>query len=246
VRSEIAGCLLGSTANKRIRIEEPNMRTRPFDRILLASLALALFSGGANALTPTLAFKEGPLASLPVTTGSFSFGGVTVNGVPLLGSIEEPELQINGSVTLGPVFNPLDVRSTEYNLGGSGGEASFTASISGTIAPQTSLDWSVYYDPANEPFGEAKLLASHDFANPSSVVTLGFFGPSVAASGPIEGPFSLTEVLSIAGPSGEQVSFDSLIVANVPEASSWAMTLLGFAGCGLVFRQARRRQVVRA
>jgi hypothetical protein len=93
------------------------MRTRPFDRILLASAALALFSGGANALTPTLQFEEGPVASVPITTGSFSFGGVTVNGVPLVGSIEEPELQVNGSVTLGPVFNPLDVRSTEYNRG---------------------------------------------------------------------------------------------------------------------------------
>lgn len=222
------------------------MRTRPFDRILLASLALALFSGGANALTPTLQFEEGPIASVPITSGSFSFGGVTVNGVPLVGSIGEPELQVNGLVTLGGVFNPADVLSTEYNLGGSGGEASFAASISGTIAPQTSLDWSVYYDPANEPFGEAKLLTSHDFANPSSLVTLGFFVPPVAASGPIAGPFSLTEVLSIGGPSGEQVSFNSLIVAKVPEASTWAMTLLGFAGCGLLFRQARRRQVARA
>ena len=118
--------------------------------------------------------------------------------------------------------------------------------ISGTIEPQTSLDWSVYYDPANQPFGEATLLASGDFTNTPSLVSLGFFVPPVAASGPIEGPFSLTEVLSIGGPSGEQVSFNSLIVANVPEASTWAMTLLGFAGCGLVFRQARRRQVARA
>jgi hypothetical protein len=222
------------------------MRTRPFDRILLASAALTLFSAGANALTPTLQFEEGPLASVPVTTGSFSFGGVTLNGVPLVGSIGEPELQVNGLVTLGGLFNPANVLSTEYNLGGSSGEASFAASISGTIGPQTFIDWSVYYDPANEPFGEARLLASGAFTNPTSLVTLGFFAPPVAASGPIEGPFSLTEVLSIGGPSGEQVSFNSLIVANVPEASTWAMTLLGFAGCGLVFRQARRRQVARA
>ncbi len=222
------------------------MRTRPFDRILLASLALALFSGGANALTPTLQFEEGPVASVPITSGSFSFGGVTVNGVPLVGSIGEPELQVNGLVTLGGLFNPADVLSTEYNLGGNGGEASFTASISGTLEPLTSLDWSVYYDPSNQPFGEATLLASRAFTNPSSVVTLGFFAPPVAASGPIAGPFSLTEVLSIGGPSGEQVSFNSLIVAKVPEAPTWAMLLLGFAGCGLLFRQARRRQVARA
>jgi hypothetical protein len=220
------------------------MLTRPFDRILLASAALALFSSAANAVTPTLQFEAGPLASVPVTSGSFSFGGVTVNGVPLVGSIGEPELQVNGLVTLGGLFNP--VQSTEYNLGGGSGAASFTASISGTLEPLTSLDWSVYYDPANEPFGEATLLASRNVANPSSIISVGFFVPPVAASGPIAGPFSLTEVLSIGGPSGEQVSFNSLIVAKVPEAPTWAMMLLGFAGCGLVFRQARRRQPARA
>ena len=131
------------------------MLTRPFDQILLASAVLALFSGGANAVTPTLQFTAGPVASVPITSGSFSFGGVTVDGVPIVGSIGEPELQVNGLVTLGGLFNPVDVQSTEYNLGGSGGAASFTASISGTLEPLTSLDWSVYYDPANEPFGES-------------------------------------------------------------------------------------------
>ena len=92
------------------------MRTRPFDQILLASAALALFSGGANALTPTLQFEEGPAASVPITSGSISFGGVTVNGVPVVGTIGEPELQVNSSITLGGHFNPLDVLSTEYNL----------------------------------------------------------------------------------------------------------------------------------
>jgi hypothetical protein len=229
--------------NETIRIEEPNMLTRPFDRILLASAVLALFSSAANAVTPTLQFTAGPLASVPITTGSLSVGGVTVEGVPIVGSIEEPELQVNGSVSAGGLFNPIE--STEYNLGGGSGAASFTASISGTLEPLTSLDWSVYYDPANEPFGETTLLASRNVANPSSITSVGFFVPPVTASGPIAGPFSLTEVLSIGGPSGEQVSFNSLIVAKVPEAPTWAMMLLGFAGCGLILRQAKRRQAAR-
>ena len=220
------------------------MRTRPFNRILLATAALTLFSGGASALTPTLDFEEGPVASVPVTTGSISVGGVTVKGVPLVGSDQEPELQVNGSVTLG-VFNPLDPDSTEYNLGMSSGEASFAAAISGTLGPGTSLDWSVYYDPANAAFGQATLLASHDLINPSSLIAVGFFVPLQTASGPIEGPFSLTELLTIGGPPGGQVSFDSSIVAKVPEASTWAMMLLGLAGCGLVLRQAKRRQAAR-
>ena len=67
--------------------------------------------------------------------------------------------------------------------------------------------------------------------------------PLVTISGPVEGPFSLTEVLTISGPSGAEVSFDSSVSATVPEASTWAMMLMGFAGCGLIFRQARRREI---
>jgi hypothetical protein len=234
----------GPAVNETIRIEEPNMRTRPFDRILLASAALALFSGAANALTPTLELQVGPVASVPVTTGSISFGGVTVTGLPLVGSTEQPELQMNGSVSLGDVFNPLDVQSTEYNLSVNGSEASFVSSISGTLAPLTSVDWSVYYDPTNAPFGQDALLASGDFSNPSSSVTLGF-STHEDASGSIAGPFSLTEVLSIGGPTGGHATFDSSSVASVPEASTWAMLLLGFAGCGVVFHRAKRRQVAR-
>jgi hypothetical protein len=36
-----------------------------------------------------------------------------------------------------------------------------------------------------------------------------------------------------------------LVVAKVPEAPTWAMMLLGFAGCGLILRQAKRRQAAR-
>jgi len=218
------------------------MRTRPFDRILLAMPALALISGAANALTPTLEVQAGLLASMPITTGSISFGGLTVNGVPVVGSIEAPELQVNGSVALA-AFIPLDVDSTEYNVGAGSGEASFSASISGTLGPQTSLDWSVYYDPMNDPDGMTTLVASKSLSNPSDILSLGFFVPLVTVSGPVDGPFSLTEVLTISGLSGGEVSFDSSVSATVPEASTWAMMLIGFAGCGLIFRHARTRQI---
>ena len=221
------------------------MRTRPFDQILLATAALTLFSGGASALTPTLDFEEGPVASVPVTTGSISVGGVTVKGVPLVGSDRGARAAGERFGDPRRLFNPLDPDSTEYNLGMSSGEASFAAQFPARSGRELRLDWSVYYDPANAAFGQATLLASHDLANPSSLIAVGFFVPLQTASGPIEGPFSLTELLSIGGPPGEQVSFNSSIVAKVPEASTWAMMLLGFAGCGLVLRQAKRRQAAR-
>ena len=98
------------------------MPPRPFGRILLAILALALFGGGADAAVPTLKIQFGTIGSIPITTGSVSYGGVTVNGVPVVGSIEEPELQTNGLLALGAAFNPLDILSTEYDLGGGAGD----------------------------------------------------------------------------------------------------------------------------
>ncbi len=222
------------------------MPPRSFGRILLAILALTLFGGGANADVPSLKIQVGNIGSIPVTTGSVSYGGVTVNGVPVVGSIEEPELQTNGLLALRSADNPLDILSTEYNLGGGAGEAWFTALISGTLEPQTSLDWSVYYDPSNKPYGEATLLASGQFTNTSAVFTIAFSTPPITMFETIDGPFSLTEVLTIAGPIDRVVSFNSSVVANVPEPSTWAMTMLGFAGCGLVFRQSKGRRGARA
>jgi hypothetical protein len=91
------------------------MPPRSFGRILLAILALTLF--GANADVLSLKIQVGNIGSIPVTTGSVSYGGVTVNGVPVVGSIEEPELQTNGLLALRAADNPLDILSTEYNLG---------------------------------------------------------------------------------------------------------------------------------
>lgn len=53
----------------------------------LLTAATGLLSAHAQAaLTPTIEFEEGPLASLPITTGSVSAGGLTVTGAPLIGS----------------------------------------------------------------------------------------------------------------------------------------------------------------
>ena len=50
------------------------MPPRSFGRILLAILALTLFGGGANADVPSLKIQVGNIGSIPVTTGSVSYG----------------------------------------------------------------------------------------------------------------------------------------------------------------------------
>lgn len=89
-------------------------------------------------------------------------------------------------------------------------------------------------------------MASGEFTNTSSVLTFGFSTLPITAFETIDGPFSLTEVLTIAGPLDRVVSFNSSVVANVPEVSTWAMMLMGVAGCGLMVRKSRSRKTARA
>ena len=212
----------------------------------VAILAAATMLGGTHAnatLAPTLEFSDGLVASVPITTGNISFGGVTVNGAPLVGSATQQVLQVNGMVTAS-VFNPLPISATEFNLSNPTGKSLVAASISGTLAPLGSLSWSVYLDPANNPLGTAQLIASGSFSNPSSVLGLSFFDPTPAVLEAVPGPFSLTELFTIAAPVGATLNFTSSVTAtSVPasEPASLAVLGSGMLGLGLI-AQARRRQ----
>ena len=74
-----------------------------------------------------------------VTTRSLSFGGVTVSGAPVVGSARQAVLQVNGTVGLGPVFNPLSISATEFNLVLRGTATQVAAKISGTLSPHSTL-----------------------------------------------------------------------------------------------------------
>jgi hypothetical protein len=220
------------------------MRAHVLAGLLTATTGLLSVQAQAASM-PTIEFEAGPLATEPVTSGSVSALGVTVTGAPLIGSATQSILQVDGAVTLG-VFDPLRVSVTEFNLTSLHGLSSFVGSISGELPASSSLSWSVYVDPTNTPFGTMDLIASHSFADPSSIVSLGFTD-SVPQSGSVGGPFALTELLTISAPAGETLSFNSQVTATadaVPEPGTVGLLGVGLLGLGLVAspRRAARRQ----
>ena len=212
-----------------------------------ATLALPGASAEALALPPTMELSEGPEASMPVTTGTVSFGGLTATGAPLLGASDQSVLELGCTIGLGGVFNPLSIDLTEFNLSDGAGRIKFTASIAGTLPVSGSISWAAYYDAGNTPLGTGLLLASTDLADPSSLTSIGFSVPVASAAALSDGgPFSLSEIITLGGPLGSSFSFNGSITATVtavPEPSTWAMLLLGFAGVGCAgYRRATRRR----
>lgn len=100
---------------------------------------------------------------------------------------------------------------------------------------------SAYLNPANTPlFGTAILLASETFTDHGSVA-------QTYKTAPMTGPYELTEEVTITLAKGAELKGDGVLssldiqTAGIPEAHTWAMVALGFAGIGFAGVARRRR-----
>ena len=105
------------------------MRARVLAGLLTAVTGLLSVEAHA-ALTPTIGFEEGPLATVPVTSGIVSGAGLTATGAPLIGTPTKSILRFGGGVTLGVFVADFGDRIQPDQPGRA---VHFASAISGTL-----------------------------------------------------------------------------------------------------------------
>jgi PEP-CTERM motif len=207
-------------------------------KILLTTIALA----GVGAVSP--------VSANTVDVGySFSAGGtpstIATTSTPGAASYEAALMPYLSNIDTGTDFFPLDLGGSTQDTAKGGTKAIYLyISETGITYDQSKVTFqiglaenrlptgwsvteSVYSDSSNTAYGEGTLLATDTFgaAGGTKLVTL-------TSPVPFGTPFSVTEEIAIKPGSGNGHDLSSVSISTVPEASTWAMMTLGFAGLG--------------
>jgi hypothetical protein len=129
--------------------------------------------------------------------------------------------QLSVSTTTG---GTLTIDVTETGLTQNAAQLFLSTFGSNSITGGGTLTEQTFLDTGNGVFTTVTPLGSQTF-------TGGGFVPQIANLGTVPGTFSITEVytLNLSGPGSFNANID---VSAVPEASTWAMLILGFLGVG--------------
>ncbi len=135
----------------------------------------------------------------------------------------------------------VEITDTDFSLSGPTGNGSFSGSIGGTLGINENNNLSVnyYYDPTNAAFGTGgSMLSSNLFSGAGSFGQ--DLGPLMVTG--VDGPFSLTQVVTINMNENDLLSYDSdLMVQQTPEPTSFLLFGSGLAGLGYMARRKHKK-----
>jgi hypothetical protein len=155
------------------------------------------------------------LAAFSGTIGNFNVAITEGAGFPAVGSPSDPILDLTSLDLTSSAGGTLTVEVTETGFTTISSAATFLSDITG-IYTNSNATMNTYLDTTDADFGMGTLLSSGLLDNQSDAVSL----PSVT------GPYSLTEVVTIAAGPNSLASIDAAII-NAPEPGS--LPLLGAA-----------------
>jgi hypothetical protein len=199
------------------------------------TISLQVFDGAT--LIGSVSNVLGGFATVSGSDANFSSFSITANGVPVIPSPDFGTLTIDAQSVAGG--HTLTVLATQQGL---------TSFPSGTLASSFAANYLVggqnvssvltanFIDAGNGAFAMTTPIGSHTFTGGVN----GSFGPINTAVAGLT-TFSETEQFVITYAGAADVQANSQISSGVPEPSTWAMMLLGFAGLGFAFRQSRRK-----
>jgi hypothetical protein len=169
-------------------------------------------------------------------------GGTTVTGsgtslASIVGAVGSFTVSI---VTSSGVSSPASLVTAINNLSGTG---TFTlmATSTGNTAPIGTIPFlsgftqlptgitvteQAFVDANNVAFAQTTSLGSATFSSVDSSSQVNF--------ATVGNPYSITEIFTFTDVSGVDSGSQISVTAGVPEASTWAMIMLGFLGVGLV------------
>jgi len=232
---------------------------------LLAAATIVVASAGSAYAVVPLDILSAKVSSGAYTSPTYTDGGSGyIQQGPLSGGgYSNIRFYVQDQVSTGdysPVVN-LDAINVRATAGA--GQLTFTATESGLLGRYASVSvgpfgsgsgfssgnlptgWSVtekvYYSAANQVFG-GTLLGSQTFTSAGQVVTTSYAIPTPGGTSATSA-WSLTEQIVIQGPAHTgslTAGGQSISVGAVPEPSTWALMLVGFAG--VAYLGVRRRQ----
>lgn len=164
--------------------------------------------------------------------GGFQINVDTAQSKPVLGSGNQPQLDLSVVATSSTGGGTLLIETTDTGFTGGGG--SLVATAGGTQPPNSSVSFDAYTDATNAEYGKTGL---HVALGPTSANPFTLAGSKNGNPG---SPFSMTNSVAITLRGNGTITGD-FNAQVVPEGSSLALVLPGLAPLGLILRRRMKK-----